>query len=140
MTLPIGLQNVALKRLNKTWQEQYNDLVKTNEQITNLTKQRREILAKLETLSKTHELFGGKGLKLTPEQKAILKEKPGIGDTIEAMLKERGPMKKSEVRSELEQKGLLTTKNARVILANTLKRDKRKRFRVEDGEVSLRKE
>jgi hypothetical protein len=131
----------TMKTIKQEWDTLYDELLHIDEKTAALAKRRREIAQKLQILSDTHLMLGGKRPLLTPEQKVLSRESSSLGDIIEAMLKERGAMEKDELQSELERIGRITSKNARVIFFNAVMRDSKKRFRItQEGKVDLRRE
>ena len=131
----------AMKTLKEQWDNLYKDLLRIDEKLAMLSKQRSELVIKLQTLSDTHLMLGGKRPLLSPEEAVFSTENPKLGDIIEAMLKERGSMDKYDIEAELERRGRITSKNGRTILFNAIMRDSKKRFRIlADGKVGLKYE
>lgn len=64
-----------------------------------------------------------------------------IGDAIEMLLIEHGPMMQREIIDALKKSGMrMSSKNPHVVVANAVKRDAKNRFkRLNDGRVALEK-
>jgi hypothetical protein len=127
----------TLKLLLKNWETLSLEFNKLKIESRKLDKQKEILLSQLDGLLKTFDILGKRpsGLIIPPELQ--FKATSSIGDLIETILKERGTMQKAELLVLLHKAGRLDTKNARVVLANALKRDAKERFIVEGGKVSL---
>ena len=136
----MSLTSATMKAAKEKWAKVFKELQRIDAQIAVLAVKKRKLIKELRSISQVHEVLGGKPLSLSPEQELRLKDNPTLGDVIEAVLRDRGPLDRNAIQSELEALGRLTSINARIILANAIKRDRQNRFKVENGKVSLKSE
>ena len=125
------------KGLMKSWETISLELTLTRTKLAQLETRKKELLDQLETLLKTFDVVGEKPSSLIIPPELMFEVDASIGDAIATLLRERGAMTRLAIRKELQRAGKITTKNARIILANAIKRDTRKRFSVKDGRVVL---
>ena len=130
----------TVKVLSRNWGTINEELFNINKNLIKLSRRKAELLSQLDGLLRTFDVLGERpdNLIIPPE----LEHKPeaSIGDIMEKILRDDGPLTKSALIERLQKYERLNTKNARVILANAIKRDGRQRFAVENGKVSLAKE
>jgi hypothetical protein len=129
--------NETIKLLNKNWILLINELDTLNTESDKLESRKKILLSQLDGLLKTFDLLGKRPANLFIPKELKYSANASLGDLIETILKERGTLPKAELLVLLHKAGRLDTKNARVVLANALKRDTHNRFRVENGKVFL---
>lgn len=127
----------TIKLLQRNWETISLELWKTNNSLKMLSNRKEQLLSQLDGLLKTFDLLGQRPGNLIIPTELIHKPNASIGEVMEKLLKESGPMTRTALIERLRQTGRLNTKNARVILANAIKRDTRKRFAEKDGKVFL---
>ena len=127
----------TVKVLSKNWETISFELYSVNGNLTKLSRRKAELLSQLEGLLKTFDVLGHRPDNLIVPTELLHKPEAFIGDVIETILKESGPMSRTDLIERLKQTGRLNTKNGRIILSNAIKRDKRKRFVEKDGKVKL---
>ena len=129
----------TVELLKRNWEQISRELYATKAEISKLELRHRDLISQLEGLLKTFDVLKHrpKGLMIPPE----LRFKPDstLGDSIEQVLAEFGPLTRKALLETLQSAGRLQSKNPRVVLANALKRDTKNRFEVNDGKVSLTK-
>lgn len=126
----------AVTFLDKDWRKISLDLLDVQTQLSTLEEQKKAILDHLRGLLTAFEVLGAKPSMGIP-QELRFGLNASLGDAMEQILLEYGPLAKKILIKELRQGGRLTGKNARVILANAIKRDGKKRFDVFGGVVFL---
>ena len=127
----------AVRLLQKNWETISLDLWKINNELKTLSNRKTDLLSQLDGLLKTFDVLGHRPDNLIVPTELLHKPEAFIGDVIETILKESGPMSRTDLIERLKQTGRLNTKNGRIILSNAIKRDKRKRFVEKDGKVKL---
>jgi hypothetical protein len=137
----MGTKEQAIDYLNKEWQRMSKDLVEVNHLIRTHQANKAALLNHMDGLLSAFNALGAKPQTAIPEELQPGKE-VSIGDAMEKLLlRHNGEMQKKDILAELRNVGVLTSKNARIILANAIKRDARTRFiPMQDGRVILRKE
>ena len=127
----------TVKVLSKNWETISFELYGVNGNLAKLSRRKAELLSQLEGLLKTFDIIGERpdNLIIPPE----LEHKPAvsIGDIIEKAIRDNGPLTRTQLLEHLRKYERLNTKNARVILANAIKRDVRNRFPEKNGKVFL---
>lgn len=132
----------TIETLKTSWNETCRDLFVANRDVRVSQERKRVLLDQLDAMLKVFDVLGGRpeGLRIPPE----LQFKPDItiGDAMEKVLAERGALPKKELIEILTQGQVIKNpKNSRILIANAITRDGRKRFKVtEDGKVALVKE
>lgn len=130
---------VALKDL---WDVVCQDLRQANYELEQAQWRKARAVERLDGMVKTFDALGErpKDLFIPPELR--FKQGTTIGNAMQTILRERGPLPRNELMKILLDGHVITNrKNARVLLANAIKRDGRNRFSVtQDGRVELRKE
>lgn len=122
------------KILLKNWEQISLELHKLKQESQSLAMRKEELLSQLNGLLKTFDILGDRPKDLIIPPEIEFKASASIGDTMEAILLQERPLSKGELIRRLQKAGRLDTKNARIILANAIKRDTKKRFEiVEDG-------
>jgi flagellar biosynthesis/type III secretory pathway chaperone len=130
----------TVKVLQKNWEVISHDLWETNRKLESLTKKKTNLLSQLDGLLKTFDVLGERPDNIIIPDELEHLPTASIGDVMEKILKESGSLSKSEIVDRLQKLNRLNTKNARIILANAIKLDSRKRFALENGKVSLTNE
>lgn len=128
--------------LKENWDVVYRDLFWAAEQLRELQLRKERLLSQLDGMLKTFDVLGERPADLRIPPELEFGTKMTIGDAMEKVLKERGPLPKAELMEVLLKGKVLTNrKTSRILLANAITRDGRKRFKVtEDGKVELTEE
>lgn len=126
-----------VRGLEKTWGDISERLFRVRHDIARSEAIKAELLEQLDGLLKTFQTLGHQPTNLIIPPELMFKADASIGDAIETVLKNRGALTRLEIRKELQKAGKLKTRNARIILANAIKKDGRKRFRLKDGKIYL---
>jgi hypothetical protein len=122
--------------LVKSYQDALEKLRLVQTRLDELEALKKDHLSNMEALLKTLDLLKARpaDLFVPPE---IKYKAESIGDVMEQAIHKLGPMPKAELIAELHKAGKIGGKNTRVILANAIKRDAKKRFIVREGKVTL---
>jgi hypothetical protein len=125
--------------LKENWDVVYHDLWDVGEKLRDLQFRKARLVSQLDGLLKTFDLLGERPTDLRIPPELEFGPKMTIGDAMEKVLKERGSLTKADLMEILLKGKVLTNrKTARILLANAITRDGRKRFRVTaDGKVEL---
>lgn len=136
------IMKVALQ----TWNKLTKDLAELNKEFDRLKLHKGFLLVQLQTvlesikrLKETEPHLKFPELEIPPE--LLFSPDMTIGDAMEIMLKERGPLTQREIINLLGPTDIRISKsNPHVVIANTIRKDKRNRFRrLKDGRVALAK-
>lgn len=120
-----------------------NSLNDIEQQIKQLEAQRSNILTMLRTVINTLKSLQKDNpssiLKDLDIPSSLRFENVSVADAIELMLNEFGDLNRPEIVEKLrEAKFPMSEKNARIVIANAITRDAKKRFKVlKDGKVRL---
>jgi|SRR5208283_2157160 len=130
------------KQLSNKWQRLAAELSNISAKANDLQSRRYEVIGELNGLLKKFEMMGTFPDNFVIPQELVINPKVTIGDFIEVILKEYGTLKRSEIEVYLRQRNAhVSLENARIVIANAIKRDTRCRFKVlKDGRVSLNKQ
>jgi hypothetical protein len=138
-----------IKSLVKEYKESRQELRLITDKINTLTRQKNIEVEKLALICRARDMFLENGmvsgfpeLPVIPEVELLNNPQPTIGDFIEKILKESGTMTSTEIRCKLLEANVPISKtNARIVVFNAIRRDKRNRFTVlKDGKIALRNE
>jgi hypothetical protein len=134
-----GNTQELIDRLKDNWDALFMDLFQANHDLEQAQVRKARALEQLDAMLKTFDVLGGrpKDLRIPPELE--FGPKMTIGDAMEKVLKERGSLSKAELMEMLLRGKVLTNrKTSRILVANAITRDGRKRFKVmSDGKVQL---
>jgi hypothetical protein len=128
--------------LADSWRVVRNDLRMVKHEIEQLEYRKQLLLTQLDGMLKTFDVLGERPADLEIPPELRFKPKITIGDAMEKVLLERGPLPKKELIEILTQGQVIKNpKNSRILIANAVSKDGRKRFRItQDGKVELAKE
>lgn len=130
------------------WKLFYRDYNRINVEIRELQRQKGETLARLGALLGIYKYLKEKypsmslpTINIPPELRFNLGVNTKIGDAVEIVLSERGALTQREIIELLREANVrLSLKHPHIVLANTMKRDKAKRFKkLKDGRITLAK-
>jgi hypothetical protein len=133
MATPKDVIDLLLKR----WQTAAKEREKIELEILELEKRKSELLIQQRGLLHAFDALGERPPEIVIPPELFLESRTSIGDVMESLIREHGPMTKADLITELQKVGKVKTKNARTLLANAIKRDGKDRFRVENGKVVL---
>jgi hypothetical protein len=132
----------VVEGLKDTWDTLCQDLRQANWDLEQAQVRKVRAVERLDAILKTFDTLGERpeDLFIPPELK--FKQGTTIGNAMQTILTEQGPLPRNELMKMLLDGHVITNrKTARVLLANAIKRDSRKRFSVtQDGKIELRKE
>jgi hypothetical protein len=129
-----------MKQLQRNWEMVALEISRVEKELNQLGAKRSILLNQLDAILKTFDVLGGRPDNLIVPPELQFKPNTTIGDAMESILKERGPLSKKELISILAGANLIKNpKNARVLIANAISKDSRKRFEISaDKKVMLK--
>lgn len=132
---------VTIELLDSKWKTLTHDLSVLSEKFSKDQKRRYELIEQLKTLLKTFEIIGEFPDNFVIPKELLPERRGTIGDFIETILDEYGALTRPEIEVYLRQRNVsIGIENARIIIANAIKRDARCRFKIlENGKVALNK-
>lgn len=139
----------SIKLLTKNYEGLLERIKGLGQTIGHMEQERTELLAQMDALLITMQFLKKQNpslklpeMEIPPEIKFNTRGIVTLGNAIESILRERGELSRLEILEELRKQNFeIKSKNARIVLANAIKRDSRKRFiETENGKIALRKE
>jgi hypothetical protein len=137
-----------LQELARRWNNNLQKITVLNTTIVSLTDERNSLIDEMQSTSKLFSTIR----KERPDVKLPELIVPvnfnfaanpnlSIGDAMEMLLRERGPLTQRQMIDAIHEGGLhINSKHPHIVMANAIKRDAKKRFvRLKDGKVGLSK-
>jgi hypothetical protein len=132
----------VVEGLKDTWDALCSELRQADWDLEQAQVRKARAVERLDAMLKTFDTLGDRPKDFFIPPELQFKQGTTIGNAMQTILRERGPLPRNELMKILLGGRVITNrKNARVLVANAIKRDGRKRFSVtSDGKVELRKE
>ena len=134
-----------MKTAIQSWKKGVKELAGLNKDLDRFRSQKQLLLFHLESLlesiihlKETEPQLKFPKLEIPPE--LLFSQNTTIGNAMEIMLKQRGPLTQREIIDWLrEAKIRISERNPHVTIANAIRKDKKKRFRkLKDRRVALK--
>jgi hypothetical protein len=129
----------TIELLKNNWERVYTALYRTRETLKFERSNEKIYLDQLDGLLRTFDILGERpeGIRIPPELQ--FRSSKTIGDAMEEIIKEKGAQTKKDIAELLIKANFIKNpKNARIVVANAIAKDGRKRFCVIDGKVILK--
>ena len=123
----------AATLLLKNWHTLTKELSKIDADALDLEKRKQEIISQLDALLKTLDVLKQRPADLDIPLALLYRPGSTISEVIVELLFKYGAMTRKELADILPKTGHVKSKNARIVVSNTVKRELGKRFKETGG-------